>query len=174
MRKHVMAGAVILGLVSLVVLIAPVASFAAKVVLPEETEIKVKFDPAMIVDSGKLQAGVTISIYLAEDIKVGGKTIVEAGAEGKAKVEEAVSASRPGKPGMIKIVFVELAPKGAYSAGDGEMIKLAGMVEDEGGSRKIVSWLFIAGLFIKGQQGAIDTALDYTATIGETIILQSE
>ena len=160
--------------VALVVFMVPAASFAGKVVLPEDTEIKVKFDPAMMVDSGKLQAGVTISIYLAEDIKIGGKTIVEAGAEGTAKVEEAVSASRPGKPGMIKIAFVALAPKGAYSAGDGEMIKLAGVAADEGKSRKFVSWLFIAGLFIKGQQGAIDTALEYPATISETIILKSD
>ncbi|MBU8920735.1 MAG: hypothetical protein KOO63_02635 [Bacteroidales bacterium] len=155
-------------------LAAPAASFAAKVVLPEETEIKVKFDPAMMIDSGKLQAGVTISIYLAEDIKIGGKTIIEAGAEGTAKVEEAVSASRRGKPGMIKIAFVSLAPKGAYAAADGEMIKLSGAIENEGGSRKLISWIFIAGLFIKGQQGTIDTALEYPAMIGETIILKSE
>ncbi|MCK4538969.1 MAG: hypothetical protein KAV42_09260 [Candidatus Krumholzibacteria bacterium] len=165
---------VITGLVALMVFVVPAASFAGKVVLPEETEIKVKFDPAMMVDSGKLQAGVTIAIYLAEDIKIGGKTIVEAGAEGTAKVEEAVSASRPGKPGMIKIAFVDLASKGAYATASGEMIKLAGVAAHEGKGRKFLSWLFIAGLFIKGQQGAIDTMLEYPATIGETIILRSD
>ncbi|MCP4550280.1 MAG: hypothetical protein GY835_27790 [bacterium] len=165
---------VIAGLAALIFFMMPTVSFAAKVVLPEGTEMKVRFDPEIVVDSGKLQAGVTISIYLSEDIKIGGKTIIEAGAAGNAKVVEAVAASRQGKPGMIKVVFIDLAPKGGYSAANGEMVKLAGVIENEGGSRKLISWLFIAGLFIKGEQGALDTTLEYAATIGETVILQSE
>ena len=39
-------------------------AYAGKVVLPEGTEIKVNFEPTMKVDSGKLQPGLTLAIYL--------------------------------------------------------------------------------------------------------------
>ncbi len=115
-----------------------------------------------------------MKIVLAEDIKIGGKTIVEKGAGGTAVVEEAVKASKPGKPGKIKVTFFDLETKGDYKAAalNGK-IMLAGSVSDEGGGRKIISWIFILGLFIKGGQGEIDTALDYTATVAESIILES-
>ncbi len=157
-----------------VVLFISTAASAGKVVVPEGTDVKVRFDPAVGVSSGKLQPGITISIYLADDVKIGGKTIIEAGAEGSAKIEEIKEASRPGKPGFIKVAFVELMTKGKYSTADGEAIKLSGTVEAEGKSRKLVSWLFILGAFISGKDGEIDTSLDYPARIVETIVLESE
>ena len=168
MRKALLAGLAILAMIAV-----PAAVFAAKVIVPEGTEIKVKFDPAEKVNSGKLEKGATVKIVLSEDIKIGGKTIVEKGAGGTAVVEDAVKASRPGDPGKIKVTFVELDTKGDYKAALNGKIKLAGSVSDEGGGRKILSWIFIFGLFIKGGQGEIDTALDYTATIAESIILES-
>jgi len=161
-------------LAMLAVVIVPAMAFAGKVAVPEGTQIKVKIDSTMQVNSGKLQAGDTISIRLVEDIKIGGKTIVEAGADGIATVKEAVAASKPGKPGKIVISFVDLSPKGSYKSKDGSKIKLSGMANDDGSSRKVLSWLFILGLFIKGGQGEIDTALEYSATVGETIILESK
>ncbi len=155
------------------VALVPAMVSAAKVIVPEGTEIKVKFDAAAEVNSGKLGKGAVVKIFLVEDIKIGGKTIVEAGAEGTAAVEDAVAASRPGDPGKIKIAFVDLNTKGAYKASDDGKIKLSGSVADEGGGRKIISWIFILGLFIKGGQGEIDTALDYPATIAESVILES-
>ena len=149
-------------------------AYAGKVVLPEGTEIKVNFEPTMKVDSGKLQPGLTLAIYLAEDIKIGGKTIVEAGAEGLAKVKSTVEASRPGKRGHIIISFTELGAKGKYNTLNNAKIKLAGSVENEGKNRKLLSWLFIFGLFIKGSQGEIDTAQSYLATIDETIVLETK
>jgi hypothetical protein len=161
-------------LVAVIAMISSSAAMAGKVVLPEGTEIKVNFDPAMKVNSGKLQTGVNLAIFLAEDIKVGGKTIVEAGAEGVAKVENAVSSSRPGKPGQIVIKFIELGTKGKYTTQENARIKLAGSVEDKGKGRKVLSWLFIFGLFIKGSQGEIDTGQAYPATIAETVVLESD
>jgi hypothetical protein len=46
-------------------------------------------------------------------------------------------------------------------------------VSRDGGSHKILSWLFILGLFIKGGQGDIDTVQPYEATVGETVIMES-
>lgn len=158
----------------LFVFVSSAGAFSGKVVLPEKTEIKVKFDSALQINSGKLQPGLTLSIYLAEDIKVGGITIVEASAEGTAKVEEIVEASRPGKPGKITVAFSELGTKGKYRTAKDAKIKLAGSIEREGKSRKLLSILFIFGLFIKGSQGEIDTAQEYTATISETIVLESD
>jgi len=152
----------------------PIAADAGRISLPKDvTKLMVKFDPAARIDSGKLQKGDTLSISLAEDLKVGGITVVEAGAKGMAIVKETVKASRPGKPGKIVVAFVDLKPKGDYRSKDGGNIKLAGVAEDKGGGRKIISWLFILGLFIKGGQGEIDTAQAYPATVGETIILES-
>ncbi|MCU0640450.1 MAG: hypothetical protein MUF59_11380 [Candidatus Krumholzibacteria bacterium] len=168
MRKAILAALAILAMAAV-----PAAVFAAKVIVPEGTEIKVRFDSAAKVDSGKLEKGASVKIVLAEDIKIGGKTIVEKGAGGTAVVEDAVKASRPGDPGKIKITFADLETKGDYKAALNGKIRLAGSVSDEGGGRKIISWIFILGLFIKGGQGEIDTALDYTATIAESIILES-
>jgi hypothetical protein len=158
----------------MVALMLPVESSAGKVSLPKDvTKIMVKFDPEARIDSGRLKKGDSLTIHLAEDVKIGGITVVESGAKGTAIVKEVVKASRPGKPGKIVVSFVDLSPKGSYKSRDGGMIKLSGVAEDKGGGRKILSWLFILGLLIKGGQGDIDTAQPYEATVGETIILES-
>ena len=164
----------IAALAIMAILMAPAATFAGKVSLPKDaTKIKVKFDPALRIDSGRILEGDSIVIYLAEDIKIGGITIVEAGARGAAVATKVVKASKPGKPGKIALSFVEMNTKGSYKSKDGSTIKLAGVAGDDGGGRKVLSWLFIFGLFIKGGQGEIDTSLEYPATVGETIILES-
>ncbi|MBD3179840.1 MAG: hypothetical protein GF417_09690 [Candidatus Latescibacteria bacterium] len=157
----------------LVIALVPAAAFAGKVVLPEETEVKVKFDPSIMVNSGMLQKGLNLPIILAEDITIGGKTIVEKGAEGAAKVIEIESASRPGDPGYIKIAFTGINARGEYSTATGDMIKLTGELESRGKSRKVLSWIFILGLFISGKEGEIDTSQVYTAEVAETVILQT-
>lgn len=152
----------------------PVCASAGKIVLPEKTEVKLKFDSYIILNSGKLQKGLELPVYLEEDIKIGGKTIIEKGAEGKAEVTEVVEHSKPGKPGYIKLAFTELKAKGEYKTLDGEVIKLAGEVENEGKGRKFISLLFIFGLFINGSEGEIDNSQVYTATVAETIILETK
>jgi len=154
-------------------LVLPCEGFAGKVQLTKDTQLKVKFSPSEKINSGKLEEGAEVAITLVEDFEIGGITIIEAGAKGTAKVTEAVKASRPGKPGKITVSFVDLAPKGDFKAKGDKKIMLSGEVTDEGGGRKIISWLFILGLLIKGGQGEIDTAADYTATVGETIALES-
>lgn len=149
-------------------------AYAAKIVLPESTPIKVRFDQSLEINSGKVEKGMELPIVLAEDIKIGGKTVIEAGASGKAEVVEAEGNSRPGNPGYIKIAFLELEPKGEYKTGDGSPIMLSGFEENKGKGKKLLSFIFIFGLFISGSEGEIDTALDYTATIKETVILETQ
>ena len=52
---------------------------AGKVQIPEDTELKVKFDPGMNISSGNLQQGIPLLIYLAEPVEIGGKIIIEEG-----------------------------------------------------------------------------------------------
>lgn len=150
-----------------------VTAFGATVVVPKGTPVKVMFDAGKKIASGELEAGDTLSIRLVEDIKIGGKSIVGAGAKGIARVKEAIPSSKPGKPGKIEISFISLSASGEFRSKDGSDIKLAGTTKDEGGSHKLLSWLFILGLFIKGGQGEIDASQIYPATVGETIVLES-
>ncbi len=158
---------------SLLFLFSATVANAGKVTLVEGTAVKVRFDPNMKITSGKLGKGIPLLIYLAEDIKVGGITIVEAGAEGKAEVLEVIPASRPSKGGSIKVGFTELTPKGEYNTLDGSGIKLGGTIEAKGKNKKYMIFLLGIGLLLKGGQGEIDTGKTYEAQIKETIIMQS-
>ncbi len=153
-------------------LTAPV--HAAKVQLPEGTAIKVKFDPSVTISSGESVAGVPILIRLAEPITIAGQVIVDEGATGTAEIVEVEKAARGGKPGKISVKFVDLETKGVFKAPDDGRIKLSGLVEGKGKGKKTLSYLFIFGLFIKGGQGELPTNQIYTATVAESIILESE
>lgn len=156
----------------IVVLAAPLA-YAGKVQLPEGKEIKVRFDPKMKISSGNLEKGVPLQIYLMEPIEIAGVVIVPKDAPGTAVVADVKKAGKPGKPGMIKIEFTELEPTGDFKSTDGEKIKLSGTIEKKGGGKKLLSYLFIFGLFIKGGEGTIDPNGIYTATVKEGIILEN-
>ncbi|UCC43987.1 MAG: hypothetical protein JSU65_12880 [Candidatus Zixiibacteriota bacterium] len=147
-------------------------ALAAKVQIPEGTEVKVKFPANLKISSGVIGEGIPLLFYLHEDITIGGKVIVEKGAEGTASVTESVKASKPGKPGKITLEFVDLAPKGPFNTLDESRIKLTGSITEEGGGKKILSYLFIFGLFIKGGQGEISPEQIYTATVAESVILE--
>ncbi len=170
MRKNIK----LIGLALLLISCLSAGEAAAKVRLIKGKEIKVKFKSGIVLKSDKLQQELEVPIYLAQDIEVGGETIVEAGAEGKARVVEIVESSRRGKPGHIKIAFMELGTKGKYRTANNEMIKLDGIVGGDGKSRKWLSWIFIFGLFINGSEGEIDNTQEFTATIKETIGLDAE
>jgi hypothetical protein len=154
--------------------LVPAPVVAATIQVAQGTEVKIVFAPEMKVISATLAKDIPLLITLAEPIVVGGKTIVEQGATGTAKVLEVEKASRGGKPGYIKVGFVELEPKGAYQSPEGAKIKLAGAVEHKGKGKKLLSYLFIAGLFIKGGEGAIPTGQTFTATVAESIILEAK
>lgn len=147
---------------------------AGKVQIPKDKEISVVFPPSLKISSGVLGEGVQILFHLEEPIEIGGKVIVEKGAEGTAIVKESIKASKGGKPGKLVLEFVELSPNGDYKTSDGAKIKLSGTIIAEGKGNKIISYLFIFGLFISGGQGEIAPNVVYTAHIAEPIILESK
>ncbi len=147
---------------------------AGKIMIPKDTKIKIRFDPNMVINSKTTSEGIPLLINLAEDIEIGGVTIVEKGAAGTATVVKASKAKTGGKGGFIKIEFVDMEPKGDFSLPEGEKIKLTGSAEGKGKNKTLLSWLLILGLFIKGAEGTISAAEFYDATIAENIILESE
>ncbi|MFZ5980643.1 MAG: hypothetical protein ACOYVF_08405 [Candidatus Zixiibacteriota bacterium] len=150
-----------------------VAVQAGTMQLPKGQVLKVKFALGMKISSGELTKDVPLLINLAEPIEIGGKTIVEAGAQGTAKVVEVKKAGKGGKPGYIKVAFQEMDTKGEYRSRDNSKIKLEGELENAGKGKKTLSYLFIFGLFISGGQGEIDPGLVYEAKVAESIILES-
>jgi len=147
---------------------------AGKIRVPEGTEVKVRFDKEMKINSGKLSQGVPIQIYLDDPVIVGGRVVIEEGTTGKAEVLEVKASGRAGKPGYLKIGFVELEPKGEFKRVDGPTIKLSGEIEAKGKGKKLLSYLFIFGLFIKGSQAEIPVDQVYSAVIAETIDMSNE
>ncbi|MFH1700128.1 MAG: hypothetical protein ABIE07_06035 [Candidatus Zixiibacteriota bacterium] len=141
--------------------------------LPQGTDVKLKFAPGIKISSGNLAAEVPIICYLAEPILIGGKTVVEEGAQATAKVAEVKPAGKGGKGGYIKIEFIEVETKGEYKTVDGSKIKLTGFIENTGKNKKTMSYLFIFGLFIKGSQGEINPNSIYTVKTAGSTILES-
>lgn len=164
----------LLGLIALLIIINVNLASAGKVRLAEGTEIKVRFDPNMVINSGKLQKDIPLLIYLAEDIEIGGTTIIEAGATGKAIVAEVEKASKPGKPGYIKVAFISLEAKGEFQVADDNSIKLTGEVEAKGKGQKLISFVLGFGLLIRGTNGKIPADGVYPAVIAETVTMQSD
>jgi hypothetical protein len=160
----------------MLVIILFCASFvtAATIQLPRGTEVKAKFSPGMQIKSGQVEKDIPLLFTLAEPITIGSKTLVEAGAQGTAKVTEVEKAGMIGKPGYIKIEFIDLEVKGAYKLLQGDKIKLEGEIENKGKGKKILSIILGFGLIIKGGQGEIDTGQTYTAKVAETVILEGE
>ena len=106
-----------------------VTAQAGTIQVPKGQVVKVKFAPGMKISSGELAPQVPLLIYLAEPIEIGGKTVVEEGAQGTAKVVEVKKAGKGGKPGYIKVAFQELDTKGEYLSRDNAKIKLEGELE---------------------------------------------
>ena len=138
---------------------------AGKIQLSEGTEVKVSFGLDQKLTSAKLMKDLPLPIVLAEPVVIGGKTVIEEGAVGQAKILEIKAAGKAGKPGYLKIGFIEIEPKGEYKTADGSKIPLTGEIEAKGKGRKLLSYLFIFGLFIKGSQAELPAGQTYTATV---------
>ena len=162
-------------LLGLAILLAVPITHAATFQLPAGTEVKLKFNADARINSGEMEPGAKLAVTLAEPIRIGDVLLVAAGASGTAVVTEVEKASAPGKPGKIVVEFTELGTRGGYRTVDGTPLKLAGKVEKIGKGKKTLAYVTIVGIFlIKGGQGEIDTGEVYTATIGETVVLQSD
>ncbi|UCD62528.1 MAG: hypothetical protein JSW34_07095 [Candidatus Zixiibacteriota bacterium] len=164
----------VIALIAALGLVLAVSAQAARVQIPEGAKLSVKFPASIKISSGELGEGIPILFELASPFEIGGKVIVAKGAQGTAVVKESVKSGRGGKPGKITVEFVELMPSEGFQAADGSPIKLKGAVTAEGKGRKLLSYLFIFGLFIKGGQGEIPGDQVYTATVAESIILEEK
>ena len=157
-----------------VVLLLTMTVQAGTMQIPKGTTVKMKFPAGIQISSGNMQAGAPIICELAEPIDIGGITIVEAGAQGTATVVEAKKAGKGGKGGYIKIEFSSLNAKGDYALMSADNIKLTGFIEHQGKNKKLLSYLFIFGLFISGSQGEIPTNAVYDAEVAESAVLESK
>jgi hypothetical protein len=157
-----------------VVLLMAMTVQAGTMQIPKGTKVKMTFPAGLQISSGTMQASAPIICELAEAIEIGGITIVEAGAKGTATVVEAKKAGKGGKGGYIKIEFTSLNAKGDYALMSAESIKLTGFVESQGKNKKLLSYLFIFGLFISGSQGEIPTSGVYDAEVAESAVLESK
>ncbi len=174
MTKHTNSGLIKFSAIVLVALLLVSGAYAAKVQVPEGTEVKIKFPSSIKISSGELGTGVPLLFSLAEPVSVGGKVIIEKGAEGTAVVKESVRSGKGGKPGKIVVEFVDLEAKGAFKTLDDSRLKLVGEVSAEGKGKKLLSYLFIFGLFIKGGQGELSNTDIYTAQVAESVILEEQ
>lgn len=173
--NHRKTGATFLVLVWVTFTLTTPLAQAATFQLPAGTEVKVRFNPDTKISSGDLEVGAKLALSLAEPIMVGDVLLVAAGAAGSAVVSEVEKASAPGKPGKIVVEFVDLGTRGGYRTVDGAPLKLGGKIEQAGKGKKLLAYVTIVGiLLIKGGQGEVPTDGTYTATIAETVVLQSD
>jgi hypothetical protein len=149
----------------------PVSGFA-QVKLTKGTEVTVALEQD--VSSKYAKPGDEVPIKLLEDIDIGGLVLVSAGAPGTARVKSVEPAGKPGSGGSITVELIQLDPA-SYESMDGKAIKLEakdGPITAEGKNKKLLSWLFIFGLFIKGSDAVIPADQPITAVVTEDVFIQ--
>jgi hypothetical protein len=147
----------------------------AQIQLPAGTEVQIVFDQA--VSSKTAKVGDVVKYHLKNAISVGGVQLVKAGAKGEAKVKAVEKAGKPGKPGKLELDLGGLEPDNAYKSTTGEKIYLQGKdgnVVLKGKGKKILSYLLIFGLFIKGGQGAVAAGAEMPANVKANIDLMAD
>lgn len=139
--------------------------------LPAGQEVEVVF--SQDISSSYLAPGDLVPIRLSKPIVIGGFTVVKEGTGGSARVKSVTPAGRGGKPGSVTIELLELEPGSSYEAEDDKkiMLKAVGEITASGKSKKLLSWIFILGLFIKGGQGEIPADQPIKAVIAEDIVI---
>jgi hypothetical protein len=150
-------------------------SALAQIQLPAGTEIQIVFDQAASSKTAKV--GDLVPYHLKSAISVGGVQLVKAGAKGSAKVKAVEKAGKPGKPGKLELDLGGLEPTGFYKSSTGEKIYLQGKdgtLTLKGKGKKVLSFVFIFGLFIKGGQGAVASGAEVTAFVKDNIDLMAE
>ncbi len=152
------------------------ATSASTIQLTKEMPVQVRFPADIKVSSGEFGEGQEIPIVLHQPVIKNGQVIVEAGANGTARVVEVTPAGRGGKGGKIKVEFVGLNPKGQFvlDRGAGDFIPLLGEpIEAEGGGKGIIPWLFLK-FILKGSQAEIDTDEVYDVKIAKSVMMTDD
>ena len=160
--------------IGLIFLFVATAAQAGTIQVPKGQVVKLRFPAEAKLSSKELSTGVPIACSLEEPIAIGGITVVEAGASATATVSDVQPAKKGGKPGYLKVEFTSLDPKGPYQLLTGDKIKLTGSKDATGKGRKLLSYIFIAGLFIKGTDAVLPTGQVYQAEVAEGVVLESK
>ncbi len=156
------------------IVVMTVSAQAGVVEIGKGKEVKLKFPAGIQITSGNVTSGIPIVCYLAEPLIEGGVVVVEEGAQATATVTEVEPAKKGGKSGKIIVEFTSLDPKGEYKLLTEPNIKLSGTLEREGKGRKLLSYLFIFGLFIKGGEGVVSPDMIYTVKVAESVYLENK
>lgn len=160
-----------LGVAVAALLLALAPSSQAQIKLPAGTEVTVSFKQD--VSSKFVKPGEEVKIQLAQDIAIGGVTLVKKGCEGTATVKSVESAGKGGKGGKLEVELVGLSPEGGYEALEGKKIALASEepIKIKGKGKKTLSYIFIAGLFIKGHEAVIKADQPIKAKVTDDIFI---
>ncbi|MDH3889900.1 MAG: hypothetical protein OEV49_02350 [candidate division Zixibacteria bacterium] len=158
-------------LMALALIVAVTGNVSADIELPAGHAVEIVF--SQDVSSKYVAPGDLVPIRLSSPITFGGFTVVKEGTSGSARVKSVTPAGRGGKPGSIELELLELEPGSSYEAeGDKKiMLKAVDEISAAGKSKKLVSWLLIFGLFIKGGQGEIPADQPFKAEIAEDIVI---
>ncbi|MFH1374514.1 MAG: hypothetical protein ABII79_12035 [bacterium] len=153
------------------------ASAAVQVTAGSKVQVKFVAD----VSSKFVKPGDEVEITLESDIDIGGVVIVEKGANGSARITSVQAAGKGGKPGFLKVELIDLQPKGEFKPEGDKPIMLSAVTEDgsgiiaaDGKGRKLLSYLLIFGLFIKGSEAEIPTTTTFEAIITEDVWFDRE
>jgi len=160
-----------LAIAALVIVASAGSAVRADIELPQGTEVDIAF--SQDVSSKYVAPGDLVPIHTTAPITFGGFTVVREGAPGTARVKSVEPAGRGGKAGKLEIELVDLDPAGFYEAeGDQRiMLKAVDPIKAEGKGKKLLSYLFIFGLFIKGGQAEIPADTVYKAVVADNIVI---
>ncbi|MDA9128439.1 hypothetical protein N9J65_06215 [Flavobacteriaceae bacterium] len=160
--------AVLLSMAILNMSAAPIPTEAvvlnAGTIIPLETLNVIKSDMATV--------GRTIDLRVTRDVKVNGKTVINAGSIAKGQVTRAQKAKGLGKAG-----YIELQIK-SVTAVDGQEVYLSGGNINETGDDKaglaIVLGLFVCILFLlmKGKEAEFPAGFSFDANVASTITIE--
>lgn len=146
---------------------------AATIQILEGTPVKLKFKKDLKITSGAFKKNDIIPVTLDQPIDMNGIILVGAGAEGQARVVEVEKAKRGGKPGSIKIEFVEIKPNGKFNLSEGDAINLkGGQIEATGKKKGFWPYCFFK-FILKGGEAEIETDKVYEVEVAETVLMQS-
>jgi len=162
-------------ILGLFVLALAASNVSADIQLPAGTEVKVAF--VQDISSKYVKPGDLAPLRLLEPIEVGGVTLVKEGASGTGRVVSVKSAGKAGSPGEMEIELVELEADGYFKTVDNKTIKIEavdGNLTAKGKGKKLLSYIFIFGLFIKGGEAVFTAGQPINAAVAEDVMIVIE
>jgi len=162
-------------ILGLFILVLAASNVSADIQLPAGTQVKVAF--VQDISSKYVKPGDLAPLRLLEPIAVGGVTLVKEGASGTGRIVSVKSAGKAGRAGEMEIELVELEPDGYFKTVDNKTIKIKtadGNLTAKGKGKKLISYIFIFGLFIKGGEAVFPAGTPVNAVVAEDVMIVIE